>query len=121
MLLRAPADVVNLMNVWGLSNDKGLEALRSTPRGVVVNEGIKRSGFRGVIDMVKVPDGDAGKRLAAEKQAQSGKQNDDQGKNQKRKPGPDEPSPGQAISKRQAKKMKLASRTQADPPSSKTT
>ncbi|KAH8179495.1 RNase P subunit p30 domain-containing protein [Sarocladium implicatum] len=121
LLLRAPADVVNLMNVWGLSNDKGLEALRSTPRGVVVNEGIKRSGFRGVIDMVKVPDSDTGKGSVADKQAQNRKQNDDQGKNQKRKPGPDEPSPGQAISKRQAKKMKLASRTQADPPSGKTT
>lgn len=52
--LRAPADVVNLFAVWGLSNEKGLEALGTNPRSVVVNEGLKRRSFRGVVDIVQV-------------------------------------------------------------------
>ena len=121
LLLRAPADVVNLMNVWGLSNDKGLESLRSIPRGVVVNEGIKRTGFRGVIDMVKLPDNGTSDGSTAGKETNNAGQKGATGNNQKRKPGPDEASSGQAVSKRQAKKMKLASRTQAEPQTSKAT
>jgi len=49
---RAPADVLNLLNVWGLSRDRGVEAMGVNPRGVVVNEGLKRSAFRGVIDVI---------------------------------------------------------------------
>lgn len=100
--LRAPADVVNLFTVWGLGNEKGMEGLGSVPRGVVVNEGIKRSGFRGVIDIVQVAekvdkqDGKGGARNSAP----------EKDKNQKRKPGED----GPAVGKRQAKKLKLAER-----------
>ncbi|KAI0877208.1 RNase P subunit p30 [Hypoxylon argillaceum] len=54
--LRAPADVVNLLHVWGLSTDRANEGLGALPRGVVVNEGLKRSGFRGVVDIVGVAD-----------------------------------------------------------------
>ncbi|KAG9233159.1 RNase P subunit p30-domain-containing protein, partial [Amylocarpus encephaloides] len=50
--VRAPGDVVNLLNVWGLGRERGMEALGVNPRGVVVNEGIKRRGFRGVVDVV---------------------------------------------------------------------
>lgn len=52
--LRAPADVANLFAVWGLSAEKGLEALKTNPRSVVVNEGLKRRSFRGVVDIVQV-------------------------------------------------------------------
>lgn len=51
--LRAPADVINLLNVWGLPGEKGSEALRAIPRSIVVNEGIKRKGFRGIINVVE--------------------------------------------------------------------
>ncbi|KAI1743304.1 RNase P subunit p30-domain-containing protein [Xylaria scruposa] len=54
--LRAPADVVNLLHVWGLSTDRATEGIGALPRGVVVNEGLKRSGFRGVVDIVNVAD-----------------------------------------------------------------
>ncbi|EJT73903.1 hypothetical protein GGTG_07757 [Gaeumannomyces tritici R3-111a-1] len=64
-LLRAPADVVNLLAVWGLAPDKGLEALSAAPRGVVVNEGIKRSSFRGVVDIVQAAGGGAAAAAAA--------------------------------------------------------
>ncbi|KAI0188067.1 RNase P subunit p30-domain-containing protein [Astrocystis sublimbata] len=50
--LRAPADVLNLLNVWGLSSDRATEGIGPLPRGVVVNEGLKRSGFRGVVNIV---------------------------------------------------------------------
>lgn len=52
--MRGPADVVNLFGVWGLANDKGMEALRGVPRSIVVNEGIKRNGFRGIVNVVQV-------------------------------------------------------------------
>lgn len=56
--LRAPADVVNLFAVWGLGTERGMEGLGVLPRGVVVNEGIKRRGFRGVVDVVGVAERD---------------------------------------------------------------
>ncbi|KAH6853519.1 Polymerase/histidinol phosphatase-like protein [Chaetomium sp. MPI-CAGE-AT-0009] len=55
--LRGPADVVNLMAVWGLGPEKGFAALGEGARAVVVNEGIKRRGFRGVVDIVKPAEG----------------------------------------------------------------
>ncbi|KAK3398110.1 RNase P subunit p30-domain-containing protein [Sordaria brevicollis] len=51
--LRGPADVINLLAVWGLGPEKGTEALGTGPRAVVVNEGVKRRGFRGVVDIVQ--------------------------------------------------------------------
>ncbi|KAG5967924.1 hypothetical protein E4U32_003153 [Claviceps aff. humidiphila group G2b] len=61
--LRGPADVVNLMSVWGLAREKGMDGLRSVPRSVVVNEGIKRNGFRGVINIVQTATKDAAKKV----------------------------------------------------------
>lgn len=126
LALRAPADVINLLGVWGLANDKAMEALRSVPRSIVVNEGIKRNGFRGVIDVLQVAD--APKPLAGAPatgdhypDGQSGKKGDgkmkgassDVNKSQKRKNGTQEDlmDGTQTISKRQMKKMKLAART----------
>ncbi|TFB02463.1 hypothetical protein CCMA1212_005083 [Trichoderma ghanense] len=108
--LRAPADVVNLFSVWGLQSEKAMEGLRTIPRSVVVNEGLKRDGFRGVINIVQVV-----KKPAAVE----GEQTDDQSsaaeqggkrKNQKRKNGGEDAQP---VSKRGAKKMKLAARAAA--------
>ncbi|UKZ49362.1 hypothetical protein TrVGV298_003609 [Trichoderma virens] len=107
--LRAPADIVNLFNVWGLQSEKAMEGLRTIPRSVVVNEGMKRDGFRGVINIVQV----------IKKDVVEGDQTDDQSsaaeqpgkrKNQKRKNGGEDAQP---ISKREAKKMKLAARAAA--------
>jgi ribonuclease P/MRP protein subunit RPP1 len=50
--VRAPADVVNLMDVWGLGRERAAESLGVNPRGVVINEGIKRTSFRGVVDVI---------------------------------------------------------------------
>jgi ribonuclease P/MRP protein subunit RPP1 len=112
LTLRAPADVINLLSVWGLHSEKGMEGLRSVPRSVVVNEGIKRTGYRGVINVVQ-PAADSNKRSEE-------KQTDEKGakkaKNPKRKNLGEEDgqAPSGNNSKRQAKKAKLASRAAGD-------
>jgi ribonuclease P/MRP protein subunit RPP1 len=115
--LRGPADVVNLLAVWGLGPEKGFAALGEGARAVVVNEGIRRRGFRGVVDIVKTAeggnvgrlgdggeegdgDGDGGKATKKNKQQQQ--QQQQQG--QKRKNGDGGPQGG--MSKKQAKKMR---------------
>ncbi|PHH83713.1 hypothetical protein CDD82_4675 [Ophiocordyceps australis] len=108
--MRAPADAVNLMSVWGLASEKGLEGFRSLPRSLVVNEGIKRSGFRGVVDIVQVasvPDAAATKSVQNDSSTATIKSNN----GQKRK-GDDGQDAPQALSKRQAKKMRRAERQQ---------
>ncbi|KXX83285.1 putative ribonuclease P protein subunit 3 [Madurella mycetomatis] len=107
--LRAPADVVNLMAVWGLGPEKGFAGLGEGARAVVVNEGIRRRGFRGVVDIVKPAEGGEAviKRLDAEGNGNGKKQQQQQG--QKRKNGDGGGSGGgkqQEMSKRQAKKMR---------------
>ncbi|KAJ6783773.1 hypothetical protein PWT90_07678 [Aphanocladium album] len=111
--LRGPADVVNLLGVWGLPGDKGMEGLRSLPRSVVVNEGIKRNGFRGIVDIVRTADEPAkgGAEDSGQDTGTDGGASTPGGNKQKRKPGQQEA--GQQLSKRQAKKMRLANRTTA--------
>ncbi|PNY29407.1 ribonuclease P protein subunit 3 [Tolypocladium capitatum] len=102
--LRGPSDVVNLLSVWGLASERGLEGFRSIPRSVVMNEGIKRNGFRGVINILEVaPRKDDGGAKVASSDAET------KAKNQKRKNGDDDN--GEPLSRRQAKKMKLAARS----------
>src|SRR5699024_8112634 len=50
--VRAPWDVVNLACVWGLSQERGKEAVSEEARKVVALAGMKRRSFRGVIDIV---------------------------------------------------------------------
>lgn len=100
--VRAPADVGNLLKVWGLGQERAIEAQTVHPRAVVVNEAIRRSGFRGVVDVV-----DGGEKPAGPTDAEK-KEQDATAKNQqgaKRKDSPTDEPP--AMSKRQAKKLKL--------------
>lgn len=127
--LRAPADVVNLLAVWGLGPEKGLEGLGVRPRAVVVNEGLKRRAFKGVVDIVDVEGripgrendakdagGDQKKQKGAKKQ-QGQNQQQPKGKNEngkrKHEGGVEDGGGGDhtslpVMSKRQAKKMKTA-------------
>ncbi|KAH9894617.1 RNase P subunit p30 [Xylariomycetidae sp. FL2044] len=126
--LRAPADVVNLLGVWGLVADKARDGMGTLARGVVVNEGIKRSGFRGVVeilgaaerdDVVMGEGGDAeGGAVGARQEGGKNKNNgSNQGNNnaKKRKNNDSQSNNGNnaegeppAMSKRQAKKLKKA-------------
>ncbi|KAI0895521.1 PHP domain-like protein [Annulohypoxylon nitens] len=105
--LRAPADVLNLLSVWGVPREKGTEAIGVNPRGVVVNEGIKRSGFRGVIDIVGLAERPAGEKPAGGKEKGKGK--DNKRKNEEGGNGGGEGGE-QPMSKRQTKKLRAALR-----------
>lgn len=50
--IRGPADVINLAAVWGLGPEKGKEAVDKLARNLVVAAQLKRTSFRGVIDVV---------------------------------------------------------------------
>ena len=49
---RAPWDVVNLTSIWGLAQDRGYEAVSKEARSVVVTAKLKRTGYRGIVDVV---------------------------------------------------------------------
>lgn len=122
--VRPPADVVNLLSVWGLSRDRGTESIGVNPRGVVVNEGIKRSSFRGVIDVVDGGEREVRKepvvQVKGNTKEKNKKTNGDgdeptkkieglSGTNGKRKPDDNgEGDVAPQISKTQRKKMRLA-------------
>ncbi|RFU28194.1 hypothetical protein B7463_g8146, partial [Scytalidium lignicola] len=53
LAVRGPADVVNLMAVWGLGTERGMQALELNPRAVVVNEGLKRTSYKGVVNVIE--------------------------------------------------------------------
>ena len=102
--VRAPADVLNLLEVWGLKRERGLESLGVNPRGVVINEGLKRTSFRGVVDVVE-----GGEKVVKEKVKEKETPQNGIGKKQNGKRKVDETN-GEAapqISKRAAKKAKL--------------
>lgn len=50
--IRSFEDVRNLAMIWGLSGDKATEGFGINPRGVVVNEAMRRSSHRGIIDII---------------------------------------------------------------------
>ena len=49
---RGPADVVNMAVLWGLGQERGMEAVGKEARNVVVQAQMKRRSYRGVIDVV---------------------------------------------------------------------
>lgn len=102
--VRAPADVLNLLGVWGLGRERGVEGMGVNARGVVVNEGIKRSGFRGVIDVIE-----GGERVVEKKDEKMDNTVKGVGKKGKGKRQAEAESVDGTpqISKRQAKRMRL--------------
>lgn len=50
--VRAPWDVINLACVWGLSQERGKEAVCEEARKVVALAGLKRTSWRGIVDIV---------------------------------------------------------------------
>ena len=107
--VRAPADVGNLLGIWGLAREKASEAMGVNCRAVVVNEGLKRSSYRGVVDVIDggepyVPtasDKNKGKEKEKEK-ITAGKG--------KRKAEDENPDGTPKMSKREAKRQKQAAR-----------
>ncbi|KAJ5766355.1 uncharacterized protein N7511_003971 [Penicillium nucicola] len=50
--LRAPWDVINLTCVWGLSQERGKEAICEETRKVIALAKLKRTSWRGIVDVV---------------------------------------------------------------------
>jgi ribonuclease P/MRP protein subunit RPP1 len=111
MGVRAPADVGNLLSVWGVDRERAKEAITVTPRSVVVNEGIKRRGYRGVIDVVeggeRAPNV-AGEERQGKKASEKGAVNGNGNKEKRKHDGQEDKTATPPMSKRQAKKMRLA-------------
>ncbi len=49
---RGPSDVINLAAIWGLGQEKGTEAVSKLARSVVVTAQMRRTSFRGVVDVI---------------------------------------------------------------------
>ncbi|CAK7235825.1 RNA-binding RNA processing protein rpp1 [Sporothrix curviconia] len=80
--LRGPADVVNLLAVWGLAPDRGTEGMAALPRSIVANESLRRRGFRGVVDIVQAASGADGGEKKKKKQQQQQESKTGEGKQQ---------------------------------------
>lgn len=69
--LRAPWDVVNLTCVWGLSQERGKEAVCEEARKVTALARLKRTSWRGIVDIVH-----GGEKATPKESAQKQKGND---------------------------------------------
>jgi ribonuclease P/MRP protein subunit RPP1 len=49
---RGPWDIINLMTLWGLSQERGHEGITKEARNVVVTAKLKKTGWRGVVDVI---------------------------------------------------------------------
>ncbi|GMF79288.1 unnamed protein product [Aspergillus oryzae] len=52
LAVRAPWDVINLACVWGLSQERGKEAICEEARKTVALAKLKRTSWRGIIDVI---------------------------------------------------------------------
>ena len=64
---RGPADVVNLAATWGLGQEKGHEAISKLSRSVVVVAKLKRTSYRGAVNVIY-----GGEKKEAQNQAVQG-------------------------------------------------
>lgn len=128
--VRAPWDIVNLACVWGMKPERAKEAVSEEARKVVDMALIKRTSFRGTVDVVYGGEGDDAGTRKVEPVNKPGKKpvtaslNVSDGSGIKRKAssgGPegqstrsDEPQLSKREMKRRAKKARLASVNSSD-------
>jgi ribonuclease P/MRP protein subunit RPP1 len=116
---RGPWDAINLAAIWGLPQEKGFEAMSKESRSVVVTAQLKRTSYRGVIDIVyggEKPEAPPAKMLETPPATSKGKTNTVAG--QKRKAETEDVGPGaetvdKPISKREAKRRAKQARLSA--------
>lgn len=112
--VRAPWDVINLACVWGLSQEHGKEAICEETRKVTALAKLKRTSWRGAIDIVyggekpKIEETQPKKKGAAKKAAPQAEANADSLK-RKAEPGAEEAEKplSKREQKRRAKKARL--------------
>ncbi|KKK24224.1 hypothetical protein P175DRAFT_0527328 [Aspergillus ochraceoroseus IBT 24754] len=118
--VRAPWDVINLARVWGLSQELGKEAICAEARKVTALARLKRTSWRGIIDVV-----DGGQRpapksaasVASQKATKSKQQAEGNGDSLKRKaslaPEPTVEESETPLSKREMKRRAKKARLEA--------
>ncbi|KAL4977763.1 RNase P subunit p30-domain-containing protein [Aspergillus desertorum] len=118
--VRAPFDVINLACVWGLSQELGKEAICAETRKVTALARLKRTSWRGIIDVVDGGQTRPHKAAASVADAENtvSKSNaDSSGDNLKRKmsigPEPELDGPGKPLSKREMKRRAKKARLEA--------
>ncbi|KAJ5475104.1 hypothetical protein N7539_008170 [Penicillium diatomitis] len=116
--LRAPWDVINLTCVWGLSQERGKEAICEEARKVTALAKLKRTSWRGIVDIVhggeKVAIDNANPKSKGEKKTFASKESDNTPDSLKRKASlgseaavePEKPLSKREM-KRRAKKARL--------------
>ena len=72
---RGPWDVVNLAAVWGLPQDRAHEAVTKEARSVVVSAKLKRTSYRGVVDVVYGGEKPVPKEMPSNDAKTAGKEN----------------------------------------------
>lgn len=119
--VRAPFDVINLACVWGLSQELGKEAISAETRKVTALARLKRTSWRGIIDVVdggQIPSAsEAAASVAGVKDTGAKPNADNNGDNLKRKasigPEPDADGPEKPLSKREMKRRAKKARLEA--------
>ncbi|KAK4550192.1 hypothetical protein LTR36_003159 [Oleoguttula mirabilis] len=108
---RGPWDAINLAAIWGLGQERGFEAMSKEARNVVVTAQLKRTSYKGVIDVVYGGEKPAPVEKKEEQRAEGGKVKGKQPaavngqKRQAETIGPDGMDAGdKPISKREAKR-----------------
>lgn len=130
---RGPWDAINLSAVWGLGQERGYEAMTKEARNALVGAQLKRSSFRGVINVVHggekpAPEVKAGAtEKKGEAQKQKGQMTNGQGANgQKRKSDAlgsetNDSGSGVPMSKTQMKKRAKKEKMEAESKAAKST
>lgn len=104
--VRGPYDVINLAQVWGLGQERGKEALCEEAGKVVRLAALKRTSFRGVVDVI---DGGGGQSNSSTQPHQSAGVSKEQSAAQQqqqqhqRRPGVGSKKQGQTVDKQQPK------------------
>ncbi|KAM5457511.1 RNA-binding RNA processing protein rpp1 [Microsporum audouinii] len=123
--IRAPWDVVNLACVWGMKSERAKEAVSEEARKVVDMARVKRTSFRGTVDVIYGGEEDEGVAKKADQGKKAGKKpgtatfgvSDGNGVKRKASLGgtdsqstpPNEPQLSKREIRRRAKKAKLLS------------
>ncbi|KAM0722266.1 hypothetical protein Q7P37_001707 [Cladosporium fusiforme] len=79
---RGPWDAINLAAVWGLGQEKGYEAMTKEARGAMVGAQLKRTSYRGVVNVVYGGQKPTPEAKNPEVNGKSGKQNGQAAKGQ---------------------------------------
>ncbi|KAL6239335.1 hypothetical protein BDW75DRAFT_138304 [Aspergillus navahoensis] len=119
--VRAPFDVINFACVWGLSQELGKEAICAETRKVTALARLKRTSWRGIIDVVDGgqihPASKAAASAADTKDTGSKSNAESNGDNLKRKasigPEPETDGPEKPLSKREMKRRAKKARLEA--------